>query len=122
MKRAGVRALQGMAMAPGAPLGWLLIRSMGGVEPAAELAADPGLYIYMALGTLVIFALFGFILGEKEDRLEQSNQTLKDLAITDALTGLRNRRYFHARLDEEQAESRRTGAPLALALLDLDYF
>jgi diguanylate cyclase (GGDEF)-like protein len=122
MKRAGVRALQGMAMAPGAPLGWLLIRTMNGAAPAAELAAEPGLYIYMAFGTLGIFALFGFILGEKEDRLERSNRALEDLAITDALTGLRNRRYFHARLDEEQAERRRTGAPLALAIIDLDYF
>lgn len=122
MKRAGVRALQGMAMAPGAPLGWLVIRSLKGAAPVAELAAEPGLYLYMAFGTLVIFALFGFILGEKEDRLERSNRALEDLSITDALTGLRNRRYFHARLDEEQAERRRTGAPLALAILDLDYF
>lgn len=122
MKRAGVRALQGMAMAPGAPLGWLLIRSMNGVAPAAEFAAEPGLYIYMTIGTLVIFALFGFTLGEREDRLERSNRALEDLAITDALTGLRNRRYFHARLDEEQAEHCRTGAPLALVIVDLDYF
>lgn len=122
MKRAGVRALQGMAMAPGAPLGWLLIRSVSGASPAAELAGEPGLYLYMAFGTLVIFALFGFILGDKEDRLERSNRALEDLAITDGLTGLRNRRYFQARLDEEQAERRRTGVPLALAIIDLDYF
>ena len=43
-------------------------------------------------------------------------------ATHDPLTGLVNHRGFHERLREEIARSRRTGAPLSLAILDLDHF
>src|SRR5437764_13351351 len=44
------------------------------------------------------------------------------MAITDALTGLHNRRYMESHLGTlaEQASSR--GKPLALMMLDIDYF
>lgn len=41
-------------------------------------------------------------------------------AVTDGLTGVYNYSYFHARLRDEMARSRRRGAPLALAFLDFD--
>ena len=43
-------------------------------------------------------------------------------AITDPLTGLRNRRYLDSRLEEAVAGARRESTPLACLLLDLDYF
>jgi diguanylate cyclase (GGDEF)-like protein len=43
-------------------------------------------------------------------------------AISDPLTGLYNRRLAMQRLDEELARARRTGAPVAVALVDLDHF
>lgn len=122
MRRAAARAVQGMVMAVGAPLGWLLIQQLRGVPATADLAAQPVLYIYMLAGTMMVFGLFGFVLGIHEDRLETINRELADLAITDGLTGLHNARYFHARLEEEQAERLRTGAALGLAIIDLDFF
>ena len=44
------------------------------------------------------------------------------LARTDELTGLPNRRAFGERLSGEVARARRAGSPLALAILDLDGF
>ena len=44
------------------------------------------------------------------------------LARTDELTGLPNRRAFGERLSGEVARARRSGTPLALAILDLDGF
>jgi diguanylate cyclase (GGDEF)-like protein len=120
--RAAVRALQAAAMAVGAPFGWLLIRTAGGAAPLAELAAHPGLYTYMLLGTAVVFGLFGFVLGQREDRMAGINAELETLSVTDALTGVRNARYFHTRLAEELARSRRSGEPLGLAVFDLDHF
>ncbi|HEX6306644.1 MAG TPA: GGDEF domain-containing protein [Longimicrobiales bacterium] len=122
MRRANWRALQGFALALGAPLGWLTIQALRGRSPAAELAASPGIYLYMLLGTMLVVGFFGLVLGEHEDRVLASNRRLEHLAITDPLTGLRNARYFHARLDEEQAERARTGEPLAVAVLDVDHF
>jgi diguanylate cyclase (GGDEF)-like protein len=43
-------------------------------------------------------------------------------AVTDALTGLLNHGALHLRVREEISRSRRTGAPLACLLLDLDDF
>jgi len=44
------------------------------------------------------------------------------MAVTDALTGLYNHRYFYQRLGCELARCTRFGRPLALVLLDLDDF
>ncbi|MBY0269381.1 MAG: diguanylate cyclase [Burkholderiales bacterium] len=53
-------------------------------------------------------------------RLEQE---LRELAATDVLTGLPNRRAFIARLEEEHARLRRfDGQQAAVLMLDLDYF
>jgi diguanylate cyclase (GGDEF)-like protein len=43
-------------------------------------------------------------------------------AAVDAVSGLFNRRYFHARLEEELQRSRRHEIPLALLMIDIDDF
>jgi len=43
-------------------------------------------------------------------------------AVTDPLTGVRNRRGYDEELERELARARRTGRPLSLLLLDLDNF
>ena len=47
---------------------------------------------------------------------------LRREALTDALTGLANRRAFDERLGAELSRARRHGEPVSLALLDLDGF
>ena len=56
------------------------------------------------------------------ERLRDSVQTSIELAITDALTGLHNRRYMETHMSGlvEQALSR--GHPLAVLVLDIDHF
>jgi len=122
MRRTTSRAVQGLFLAVGAPLGWLIIRSASGASLAAELTRNTGLYLYLALATAAVFAVFGYILGHHEERLVRTNRQLDELAITDSLTGLRNARYYHARLDEQHAASRRSGCPFAVIVLDLDFF
>ena len=43
-------------------------------------------------------------------------------AVTDGLTGVRNRRGYDEELERELARARRTGRPLSLLLMDLDNF
>ncbi|HPI78424.1 MAG TPA: GGDEF domain-containing protein [bacterium] len=50
------------------------------------------------------------------------NSKLYQLAITDTLTGLFNRRYFDNRLEREMERARERGTTLALLMLDLDHF
>jgi diguanylate cyclase (GGDEF)-like protein len=54
--------------------------------------------------------------------LNQKYEEAKMQAITDALTGLYNHRYFHDRLEAELARARRQKSYLTLAFLDLDDF
>ena len=56
------------------------------------------------------------------ERLRDSMQLSIEMAITDALTGLYNRRYMESHLGSliEQAAAR--GKPLAALVLDIDYF
>ncbi len=47
---------------------------------------------------------------------------LRKISITDALTGLLNRRYFQERLAEEVDRATRHGHPLSLIMIDIDHF
>jgi diguanylate cyclase (GGDEF)-like protein/PAS domain S-box-containing protein len=55
-------------------------------------------------------------------RLHEAQTHLKQMAITDELTGLTNRRYIVERLEEEFQRSKRSGRPLSLIMLDIDHF
>jgi diguanylate cyclase (GGDEF)-like protein len=55
-------------------------------------------------------------------RLRDEARRLGELARTDPLTGLPNRRAFDERFASEVARARRYGHRLALALMDLDHF
>jgi diguanylate cyclase (GGDEF)-like protein len=54
--------------------------------------------------------------------LKATRQELVNLACTDPLTGLLNRRAFEQRFDQEVSLIQRGGPPAALMLIDLDHF
>lgn len=54
--------------------------------------------------------------------IETQVQGLNALSMTDALTGLSNRRAFDIRLAQEYSREQRNGKPLALLVLDVDHF
>lgn len=54
--------------------------------------------------------------------LQRQTEVLKRLVFIDALTHAFNRRYFDERLAEEWGRAQRTGRPLGLILIDVDYF
>ncbi len=55
-------------------------------------------------------------------RLEQNLAEISERSVTDPLTGLRNRRAFLDRLDEDIRRAAFEGGPIALVLLDVDEF
>ncbi|HEY3331375.1 MAG TPA: diguanylate cyclase [Capsulimonadaceae bacterium] len=61
-------------------------------------------------------------LEASNDAIEMANKQLKILASHDGLTGLKNHRTIHEKLNEELARARRYGMPLALMMLDVDHF
>jgi len=54
--------------------------------------------------------------------LSHANARLGKQSLTDALTGVPNRRAYETKILEEHARSRRTGASLSLLLIDIDLF
>lgn len=59
---------------------------------------------------------------EAQSRLQQLKIELEEMAHTDALTGLQNRRLFISRLGEEAERVRRHGSTLSVLIFDLDHF
>ncbi len=56
------------------------------------------------------------------DRLRHNVQLSLEMAITDQLTGLHNRRYMERHLSNLISNAGKTGKPLAFLILDIDYF
>ena len=54
--------------------------------------------------------------------LEDANARLKALSNTDALLGIANRAHFNERLEQTCAIARRSGRPVGMVLIDVDYF
>jgi len=59
---------------------------------------------------------------ERTNELENVNHKLAELSTTDALTGVRNRRYFDQMLEREFNRARREREQLSILMLDIDFF
>ncbi|MFF5296671.1 GGDEF domain-containing protein [Paractinoplanes globisporus] len=72
------------------------------------------LTVAMLLTTVVVWSLRG--------RNERLREVLETQAYADPLTGVANRRSFDGELARAVEKSHRTGEPVALMTLDIDYF
>jgi len=106
-----------VVLALGAPVGLMAVR-LADTPPSAAVAGDEvrrdrSTYAYVTLSTMVVFALFGYVLGRQADALVR-------LSRTDSLTGLGNARSFEEHLVQETARAARYGEPVSLLAVDLD--
>jgi diguanylate cyclase (GGDEF)-like protein len=62
------------------------------------------------------------VVAERTSELAKANAALEDMTITDALTGLRNRRFLLQRIDEDVSLALRQGTDLLFFLVDIDRF
>ncbi|MBP9566061.1 MAG: GGDEF domain-containing protein [Sulfurospirillum sp.] len=84
-----------------------------------------GMLSLIPSSVLFLGGIFVFFVGQlalKTINYIKDLAVLKQESITDALTGLRNRRYFDQRISEEVARSTRYKLPLTLMLIDVDHF
>ena len=81
----------------------------------------------MRVGAIMI-ALILFVVGtalflaREIGRRAQAEDKLEELATTDALTGLKNRRKFDTEIDMEWRRAARNKTPVALLMIDADHF
>lgn len=104
--------------------------ALGWIPYAPILPADGNLYqlhaplwvfsnfFFLTLIAMVVWILAYQIFGRWREREAQ----IRAISLTDALTGVHNRRSILTRLDAEVQRSARLGMPLTVALLDLDHF
>jgi diguanylate cyclase (GGDEF)-like protein len=79
--------------------------------------------IAAVMSALILFVLgVTLFLAREIGRRAQAEDKLEELATTDALTGLRNRRKFDAAIDAEWRRAIRQKTPLALLMIDADHF
>ena len=102
-------------MSLGAPAGWLVIQELFGVNPLEDLISNPGIYIYLGVGTALAFLIFGLYVGSSEKKIEEQ-------ALVDPLTGLGNRNKFYLLAEYELERSHRYQDRLSLAIMDIDHF
>jgi diguanylate cyclase (GGDEF)-like protein len=114
---------KGIRMALGVPI---LSRGPGAPNGALSLMFErQHLFLADELATLADLAQlvgFGLRVAEMNRDGEQLLARLTDLATTDALTGVANRRRGEALLEQEIKRARRYKAPLALIAFDIDHF
>ena len=76
----------------------------------------------------IMLALIAFVLGvtlflaREIGRRAAAEDKLEELATTDALTGLKNRRKFDTAIDAEWRRAARQKTPIALLMIDADHF
>ena len=99
-----------------------LLRRRDGSSFRANMVTTP---IYDASATLRGFTLVARDVSWRH-RLDRNRSTLidqlQDIALTDDLTGLANRRRWHEDLEREMARARRSHNRLCVAMVDLDGF
>ncbi|MBK6998473.1 MAG: diguanylate cyclase [Rhodoferax sp.] len=76
----------------------------------------------IALENALLYQSLETKVQERTQELAQANAHLHRLSLTDALTGIANRRHFDEALQTEWRRAARSGQMLALAMIDVDWF
>jgi diguanylate cyclase (GGDEF)-like protein/PAS domain S-box-containing protein len=98
-----------------------------GTEVPVEIGLNP---VETAEGTFVLGAIVDLTerkrlerrISEQAEALEEANEQLAELAATDSLTGLWNRRAFVDQLGVQMEMALRMTRPLSVLIVDLDKF
>ena len=60
--------------------------------------------------------------GRQVDQTQKELDAIRSESLTDALTGVANRKSFDLKLDREIAKAKSKGLPLCLSMIDIDHF
>jgi diguanylate cyclase (GGDEF)-like protein len=105
-------------------LGRLIVGPLGRLTGAAAQVASGDLSFDLPAGgpgeVGYLTRVFNTLVTRLRER--ESQAELERLSVTDALTGLYNRRHLMGTLSREAQRSRRLGRPFSVLLADLDHF
>ncbi|QIG97041.1 MULTISPECIES: GGDEF domain-containing protein [unclassified Bradyrhizobium] len=93
------------------------------LEAVFNLWRTEAIRIGAIMAFLVLFVLSAtLVLAREIVRRADAEDKLEELATTDALTGLKNRRKFDTEIEREWRRASRHGQPVALLMIDADHF
>ncbi|MCP5079549.1 MAG: diguanylate cyclase, partial [Psychromonas sp.] len=90
-----------------------------------ETKPDMNWLWYLFGGFIIVFLLLLFrnlVLKKSNQKLQDMQNKLEELAMRDFLTGLPNRHYFLEQLSKEWARANRSKQPISVVMFDIDHF
>jgi diguanylate cyclase (GGDEF)-like protein len=130
----GARQPPAVAWLPAVATVAAMVAWMQGRNPVQEVLVQDSITLVIESSILTLFGCYTLALRQRQtfllrrkDELQTSSlrrmsTELQRLALTDALTGINNRRQFVLDLDATWAQARETRTPLALMIIDIDCF
>jgi len=91
----------------------------------AQQAMRTNLWLITSLFFVTLCSFIGIVFRlviSFKKKMEKAEAMIRELAITDELTQLKNRRYVVGKLNEEFGRSMRYQRPLTCVLFDIDFF
>ncbi|MFC3381768.1 GGDEF domain-containing protein [Couchioplanes azureus] len=104
--------------------GWMVVAAATAAAIAGLrlLPDDPRWTVAWQAATLTLLALLVVRTARLSRRVAGQSRQIRELARTDELTGLPNRRAWNEELPRALEHARREGTPVCIAVLDLDRF
>ena len=91
-----------------------------GLEALTGLTLATSLLVYAFIGRE--FGILREAYRDKNMELRRAMARIEELAVTDELTGLNNRRYLLKTLEKQRALAVRQDIPFVVAFIDIDFF
>ena len=108
-----------LALTPAGVATSTIVIGAAAIAPLILLHVHPLPSLFLAA---TVPAASAAIVVSSRDRLERQRDALRDVALTDPLTGVANRRQLIARADYEIARHARASLQFAVVMIDLDGF
>jgi diguanylate cyclase (GGDEF)-like protein len=124
-KLLGAGVLGATLLVAAAAHAWLSLSLAGQVSASTLQLLSTLALLYLIAGFamhMMVFEDMTYELRRTNRHLETAQSELRQLVITDALTGCYNRRFFHEIVAHEVQRHRRYGNPLSVLFVDVDRF
>jgi diguanylate cyclase (GGDEF)-like protein len=104
--------------------GAVLIAHMAAVDEVEITALWRQDFLLVVLATVLGVVVQDLVTRMRQERnlAEERGRIIEELALTDPLTGIDNRRGWERAIQRSVGQARRHSQPLSLAMLDLDHF
>ncbi|MEX0605507.1 MAG: diguanylate cyclase [Marinobacter sp.] len=109
-------------LAPVAGRQWVVQAMPAEAFVSARRGYLPALVIGFGFSFIAVLMFFAVRSLRQNAELNLAKRELEKISLTDALTGLANRRHFDLYLEQEWARAKRDDHPIAMVMLDIDSF